>query len=184
MASVASFFISRIDTLIDSQIDAKDKTTTDSAQKSTLAKIRAQVAIANGKLTYQAYKRIFSGPRWEALATRGAQTQRVLWASTSTKDPKLSDIYYVEGLIGPDTVDTIPPATFDAFRDHGKPRASLEENVPAAKETMDNLAKVGISMKAATDKLTEDGVKLFAEAFDKLLGAVKTQVAKVAGGAQ
>ncbi len=184
VASVASFFISRIDTLIDSQIDAKDKTTTDSAQKSTLAKIRAQVAIANGKLTYQAYKRIFSGPRWEALATKGAQTQRVLWASTSTKDPKLSDIYYVEGLIGPDTVDTIPPATFDAFRDHGKPRASLEENVPAAKETMDNLAKVGISMKAATDKLTEDGVKLFAEAFDKLLGAVKTQVAKVAGGAQ
>ncbi len=184
VASVASFFISRIDTLIDSEIDAKDKTTTDAAQKATLAKIRAQVAIANGKLTYQAYKKIFSGPRWEVLSSKGAQTQRVLWASTSTKDPKLSDIYYVEGLIGPDTVDTIPPATFDAFRDHGKPRASLEENVPAAKETMDNLAKMGISMKAATDKLTEDGVKLFADAFDKLLGAVKTQVAKVAGGAQ
>jgi transaldolase len=184
VASVASFFISRIDTLIDSEIDAKEKATTDAAQKATLAKIRAQVAIANGKLTYQAYKKIFSGPRWEALAGKGAQTQRVLWASTSTKDPKLSDVYYVEGLIGPDTVDTIPPATFDAFRDHGKPRASLEENVPAAKETMENLAKVGISMKAATDKLTEDGVKLFADAFDKLLGAVKTQVAKVAGGAQ
>jgi len=184
VSSVASFFISRIDTLIDNEIDAKDKATSDAAQKAALAKLRGQVAIANGKLTYQAYKRIFSGPRWEALAAKGAKTQRVLWASTSTKDPKFSDVYYVEGLIGADTVDTIPPATFDAFRDHGKPRASLEENVPAAKETMDNLAKAGISMKAATDKLTEDGVKLFEDAFDKLLGAVKTQVAKVAGGAK
>jgi transaldolase len=184
IASVASFFISRIDTLIDNEIDAKDKATSDPAQKAALAKIRGQVAIANGKLTYQAYKRIFSGARWEVLAAKGAKTQRVLWASTSTKDPKFSDVYYVEGLIGQDTVDTIPPATLDAFRDHGKPRASLEEDVPAAKETMDNLAKAGISMKAATDKLTEDGVKLFEEAFDKLLGAVKTQVAKVAGGAK
>jgi transaldolase / glucose-6-phosphate isomerase len=184
VASVASFFISRIDTLIDEEIDAKDKSTTDAGQKAALAKLRGQVAIANGKLTYQAYKKIFSGPRWDALAAKGAQTQRVLWASTSTKDPKFSDVYYVEGLIGQDTVDTIPPATLDAFRDHGKPRASLEENIAAAKETMDGLAKSGISMKAATDKLTEDGVKLFADAFDKLLGAVKTQVAKVAGGAR
>jgi transaldolase len=184
VASVASFFISRIDTLIDSEIDAKAKTTTDAAQKAALEKIRGQVAIANGKLTYQAYKRIFSGARWEALAAKGAKSQRVLWASTSTKDPKFSDVYYVEGLIGQDTVDTIPPATLDAFRDHGKPRASLEENIPAAKETMDALAKSGISMKAATDKLTEDGVKLFEDAFDKLLGVVKTQVAKVAGGAK
>src|SRR6202044_3240342 len=153
VAGVASFFISRIDTLIDEQIDAKDKASSDAGQKAALAKLRGQVAIANGKLTYQAYKRIFSGPRWAALATKGAKTQRVLWASTSTKDPKFSDVYYVEGLIGADTVDTIPPAPFDAFRDPGKPRASLEENVPAAQATMDNLAKAGISMKAATDKL-------------------------------
>jgi transaldolase / glucose-6-phosphate isomerase len=184
VASVASFFISRIDTLIDSEIDAQLKGSSDAATKVALENLRGKVAIANGKLTYQAYKHIFSGPRWDALAAKGAKTQRVLWASTSTKDPKFSDVYYVEGLIGPDTVDTIPPATFDAFRDHGKPQASLEANVPAAKETMDGLAKAGISMKAATDKLTEDGVKLFEDAFDKLLGAVKTQVAKVAGGAK
>jgi transaldolase/glucose-6-phosphate isomerase len=184
VASVASFFISRIDTLIDGQIDAKSKSATSDADKDSLAKLRGQVAIANGKLTYQSYKNLFSGPRWEALAAKGAQTQRVLWASTSTKDPAFSDIYYVEGLIGPNTVDTIPPATYDAFRDHGKPRASLEENVPAAKSTMDGLAKAGISMKAATDKLTEDGVKLFAEAFDKLLGAVQTHMDKVAGGSK
>ena len=89
---MASFFISRIDTLIDNEIDAKDKATNDAAQKAALAKLRGQVAIANGKLTYQAYKRIFSGPRWEALAAKGAKTQRVLWASTSTKDPKFSDV--------------------------------------------------------------------------------------------
>jgi transaldolase/glucose-6-phosphate isomerase len=184
VASVASFFISRIDTLIDGQIDAKLKSATSEADKASLTKLRGQVAIANGKLTYQSYKNLFSGPRWEALAAKGAQTQRVLWASTSTKDPAFSDIYYVAELIGPDTVDTIPPATYDAFRDHGKPRASLEDNVPAAKAIMEGLAKAGISMKSATDKLTEDGVKLFADAFDKLLGAVQAHMDKVAGGAK
>ncbi len=178
MASVASFFISRIDTLVDSEIDAKLKITTNPADQAKLRSLHGQVAIANGKLTYQRYKQIFSGPRWDALASRGAQTQRVLWASTSTKNPAYSDVYYVEELIGPDTVDTIPPATFDAFRDHGKPRASLEENIPAAQETMQGLEKAGISMKAATDKLTADGVKQFSDAFDKLLDAVKQHAAK------
>ncbi len=178
IASVASFFISRIDTLVDGEIDAKLKTSTSPADQALLRSLHGKVAIANGKLTYQRYKQIFSGPRWDALASRGAQTQRVLWASTSTKNPKYSDVYYVEELIGPDTVDTIPPATFDAFRDHGKPRASLEENVQAAQETMQGLEKVGISMKAATDKLTDDGVKQFSDAFDKLLDAVKQHAAK------
>ena len=177
IASVASFFISRIDTLVDSEIDAKLKTATNPADQALLRSLHGKVAIANGKLTYQRYKQIFSGPRWDALATRRAQTQRVLWASTSTKNPAYSDVYYVEELIGPDTVDTIPPATFDAFRDHGKPRASLEENVQAAQETMQGLERAGISMKAATDRLTADGVKQFSDAFDTLLAAVKNRAA-------
>src|ERR1700678_262264 len=172
VASVASFFISRIDTLVDGEIEAKIKTTTNPADVAALKNLLGKVAIANGKLTYQRYKQIFSGPKWDALAAKGAQTQRVLWASTSTKNPAYSDIYYVEELIGKDTVVTIPPATYDAFRDHGKPRNSLEENVEAAHQTMQGLEKAGISMKAATDKLTEDGVKQFAAAFDTLLAAV------------
>jgi transaldolase/glucose-6-phosphate isomerase len=131
------------------------------------------VAIANGKLTYQKYLQIFGTDRWKKLAANGAQTQRVLWASTSTKNPAYSDVMYVEELIGPDTVNTIPPNTFDAFRDHGHPRQSLTEDIPAARQTMANLAKAGISIKEVTDKLTNDGVKLFAEAFDKLLAAVE-----------
>ena len=171
-AGVASFFISRIDSLVDGMIDAKLKTTTDSQQQALLKSLLGKVAIANGKLTYQRYQKIFSGPRWQALAAKGAQTQRVLWASTSTKNPAYRDVLYAEELIGPDTVDTMPPATIDAFRDHGRVRNSLTEDVPAAQKTMDDLAKAGISIKEVTDKLTDDGVKLFADAFDKLLAAV------------
>jgi len=171
-AGVASFFISRIDSLIDGMIDAKLKTTTDPQQQAQLKSLLGKVAIANGKLTYQRYQQIFSGPRWQALAAKGAQTQRVLWASTSTKNPAYRDVLYAEELIGPDTVDTMPPATVDAFRDHGRLRNSLTEDVPAAQKTMDDLAKAGISIKEVTDKLTDDGVKLFADAFDKLLAAV------------
>ena len=171
-AGVASFFISRIDSLVDGMIDAKLKTTTDSQQQALLKSLLGKVAIANGKLTYQRYQKIFSGPRWQALAAKGAQTQRVLWASTSTKNPAYRDVLYAEELIGPDTVDTMPPATIDAFRDHGRLRNSLTEDVPAAQKTMDDLAKAGISIKEVTDKLTDDGVKLFADAFDKLLAAV------------
>ena len=173
MASVASFFISRIDSSVDATLNAKLKTAANDAEKKQLQSILGKVAIANGKLTYQKYLQIFGTDRWKKLASKGAQTQRVLWASTSTKNPAYSDVMYVEELIGPDTVNTIPPATFDAFRDHGHPRQSLTENIPAAQQTMDTLAKVGISIKEVTDKLTTDGVKLFAEAFDKLLAAVE-----------
>jgi len=173
VASVASFFISRIDTLVDSLVNEKLKNTADPAQQAPLKSLLGKVAIANGKLTYQSYLKIFSGPRWEALARKGAQVQRVLWASTSTKNPAYRDVVYVEELIGKDTVNTIPPATFDAFRDHGKLRESLTEDIPGAQKTMDALAKVGISMKQVTDKLTVDGVKLFADAFDQLLAAVE-----------
>jgi transaldolase/glucose-6-phosphate isomerase len=173
MASVASFFISRIDSLVDSMIDDKLKTVSDAQQQMLLKSLKGKVAIANGKLTYQRYQRIFSGPRWEALAARGAQTQRVLWASTSTKNPAYRDVMYVEELIGADTVNTMPPATIDAFRDHGKLRNSLTENVAEAQKVMDDLAKAGISIKEVTTKLTTDGVKLFADAFHKLVGAVE-----------
>src|SRR6202171_3955342 len=137
MAGVASFFISRLDSLGGSMIDDKLKSTSDAQQQSLLKSLKGKVAIANGKLTYKRYQKIFSGPRWDALAAKGAQTQRVLWASTSTKNPAYRDVMYVEELIGPDTVDTIPPATLDAFRDHGIPRASLTENVDAANRTME-----------------------------------------------
>lgn len=172
MASVASFFISRIDTLIDSLLSEKLKATTDANQQALLKSLLGKVAIANGKLTYKSYQRIFSGPRWQALAAKGAQTQRVLWASTSTKNPNYRDVIYVEELIGPDTVNTMPPATIDAFRDHGRLRKALVEDVAGAQKVMDDLARSGISMKEVTDKLTDDGVKLFADAFDKLLAAV------------
>jgi transaldolase/glucose-6-phosphate isomerase len=171
IASVASFFVSRIDSLIDGKIDEKLKTASDPAQKALLESLHGKIAIANAKLTYKKYQELFSGARWAALAAKGAQTQRLLWASTSTKNPKYRDVLYVEELIGADTVDTIPPATFDAFRDHGKLRNSLTEDLSAARTTMDNLAKAGISMKEVTEKLLVDGVKLFADAFKQLLDA-------------
>src|SRR5579863_7826478 len=175
IAGVASFFISRIDTLIDSLLNEKLKSTSDASQQALLKSLLGKVAIANGKLTYQSYEHIFSGPRWQALAAKGAQTQRVLWASTSTKNPNYRDVIYIEELIGPDTVNTMPPATIDAFRDHGRLRNSLVEDVPGARKVMDNLAAAGISIEEVTDKLTDDGVKLFADAFDKLLAAVATR---------
>ncbi len=173
MASVASFFISRIDSAVDAIIDAKLKVSKDAREQEQLKSLHGKVAIANGKQTYEKYQAIFRTDRWKALAAKGGQTQRVLWASTSTKNPAYRDVLYVEELIGPDTVDTIPPATFDAFRDHGKLRPSLTEDLASAHKTMEAAAKVGISMKEVTDKLTDDGVRLFSEAFDKLLAAVE-----------
>ena len=173
IGGVASFFISRIDSLVDSMINDKLKTATDAQQQAMLKSLLGKVAIANGKLTYLRYQRLFSGPRWQTLAAQGAQTQRVLWASTSTKNPAYRDVMYVEELIGPDTVNTMPPATIDAFRDHGKLRNSLTEDVAGAQNVMDNLARTGISIKEVTTKLTDDGVKLFADAFHKLLAAVE-----------
>ncbi len=172
VASVASFFISRIDSAIDSMVKARLKTATDSSERAMLSSLAGKVAIANGKLTYQRYKELFGGPRWAALAARGAMTQRLLWASTGTKDPSYSDVLYVEELIGPDTVNTIPPATLEAFRDHGHARASLEDDVIAAHDVMDTLGKAGISMQQVTSDLVKQGVKLFADAFDKLLNSV------------
>jgi transaldolase/glucose-6-phosphate isomerase len=173
IASVASFFISRIDSSVDAIVGEHLKASKDQREQEQLKSILGKVAIANGKQTYVSYQKIFSGDRWKALAAKGAQTQRVLWASTSTKNPNYRDVLYVEELIGPDTVNTIPPATLDAFRDHGRARPSLTEDVESANRTMETVATLGISMKEVTDKLTDDGVRLFAEAFDKLLKAVE-----------
>jgi len=173
MASVASFFISRIDSLVDAMVAARLKTAESTQEQAQLNSLLGKVAIANGKQTYASYQKIFSVPRWQALAAKGAQTQRVLWASTSTKNPAYSDVLYVDELVGADTVNTIPPATLDAFREHGHPRTSLTEDLAGAARIMQTVAGVGISMKEVTDKLTDDGVRLFADAFDKLLEAVK-----------
>ena len=175
VASVASFFVSRIDSLVDSQIEEKLKETS-GEERTALENLLGKVAIANAKMAYQTYEEIFSGTRWENLAARGAQTQRVLWASTGTKNEKYSDVLYIEELIGKDTVNTIPPATWDAFRDHGKLRESLIENVEAAKETLANLEKAGISLEKATDKLLIDAVRLFIEPFDKMIAAVEKAI--------
>jgi transaldolase/glucose-6-phosphate isomerase len=173
VASVASFFISRIDTATDALANARLKAATSASERTLLRNVIGKVAIANAKMTYQRYKEIYRSARWQALVEKGAQTQRLLWASTSTKNPKYRDVIYVEELIGADTVNTVPAATFDAFREHGRPRASLEESLDEARDTMEVLEQVGISMKEVTDKLLDDGVKLFADAFDKLLSAVE-----------
>ena len=174
IASVASFFVSRIDSLVDSKIDAMLKAESDPKKKALLESLLGKVAIANARRTYRKYQELFGGARWKALAAKGAQTQRLLWASTSTKNPKYRDVLYVEELIGADTVDTIPPATFDAFRDHGKLRNSLTENVAGADKTMSDLEAAGISMKEVTEKLLADAVKLFQDPFKQLLGAIAT----------
>jgi transaldolase / glucose-6-phosphate isomerase len=173
IASVASFFISRIDNSVDAEVSARLKSAKGPQEEKKLKGVLGKVAIANGKLAYQRYLNIFSGPQWDKLRAKGGQTQRVLWASTSTKNPAYPDILYVQEMIGPDTVDTIPPATFDAFRDHGQPRETLTEGVDEAKQVMQDLASVGISIDQITDQLTDDGVRLFEEAFDKLLAAVE-----------
>ena len=174
IAGVASFFVSRIDTAVDGMIDAR-LPQANVEQRKLLESVRSKVAIANAKLAYERYQRIFSGPRWEALAAKGAQPQRVLWASTSTKNPQLRDVLYIEELIGKDTVNTIPPATYDAFRDHGKPRASLTEDVEGARRVMADLDAAGISMQAVTADLVVAGVKQFEDAFTKLLAVTQPQ---------
>jgi transaldolase/glucose-6-phosphate isomerase len=182
VASVASFFVSRIDSAVDKQLDERIARANDPSEKQRLAALKGKVAIANAKLAYQEYKRLFSGAKWERLAAKGAKPQRLLWASTGTKNKDYSDVLYVEELIGPNTVNTVPPATLDAFRDHGTPRDSLKENVEAAKTVLAELEKSGISLDAITAELVKDGVKLFADAADKLYGAVANKRAAVLGG--
>jgi len=179
VASVASFFVSRIDSAVDKLLDEKIAQANDPTEKERLAALKGKVAVANAKLAYQEYKRLFAGPRWDKLKARGARPQRLLWASTGTKNKDYSDVLYVEELIGRDTINTMPPATLEAFRDHGKIRDSLEENIEDATRVLAELEKSGISLDAITDDLVKDGVKLFADAADKLYGAVAHKRATV-----
>src|ERR1700716_2566196 len=181
VASVASFFVSRIDSAVDKQLDEKIAKANDPGEKERLSALKGKVAIANAKMAYQDYKRLFAGPCWDKLAAKGAKPQRLLWASTGTKNKDYSDVLYVEELIGPNTVNTVPPATLDAFRDHGKVRDSLEENVEDARRVLAVLEQSGISLDAITAELVKDGVKLFADAADKLYGAVAHKRATVLG---
>ena len=172
LASVASFFVSRIDSEVEKRVGKARAQGADERHARLFDGVLGRVAIANAKLAYRRYQSLFSGPRWQALAGKGAHSQRVLWASTGTKNPKYSDVLYVEELIGPDTVNTVPPATLDAFRDHGKVRQSLTEDLTGAENTMQTLEQAGISMKEVTDTLVTEGVQKFAESFDDLFKAI------------
>jgi transaldolase/glucose-6-phosphate isomerase len=170
--SVASFFVSRIDTMVDGLITKRLAETTDADARASLTGLLGTVAIANAKLAYQRYLELCRTPKWQRLADRGAHPQRLLWASTSTKNARYRDVRYVEELIGPETVNTITPATLEAFRDHGRLRASLGENVTEARHLIAALESTGISLREVTDRLLEDGVTLFDKAFDALLSTV------------
>ncbi len=171
IASVASFFVSRIDGAIEAIVKERLPKATP-AEAAELTALEGRVAIANAKRAYQLYKRLKASPRWQALAARGARPQRLLWASTSTKSPKLPDTLYVDALIGPETVNTMPPATLAAVRDHGKVALTLEEGVEEAERLLTSLDALGISLDAITEALVEDGVRRFADDFDKLLATV------------
>ncbi len=181
VASVASFFVSRIDTMIDGVLERRLAAAIDPAERTALEALVGRVAIANAKLAYAAYGRIFRGPRWDRLATRGAHTQRLLWASTSSKNPRYRPTIYVDELVGRDTVNTVPVATLNEFRTSGRAATTLSEGVAAAEATMLRLAEAGISIESVTSALLAQGVELFADAFDKLLAAVERKRRSVLG---
>lgn len=172
--SVASFFISRVDTAVDKALEAKIAATDDEAVKVRLRGLFGKAAVANAKVAYQAFKNVFSGPRWEALAAKGANLQRPLWASTSTKNPNYPDTLYISELVGPHTVNTVPDNALMAFADHGEARGNtVEEDVEGAKQVLEQLAEVGIDMNQITEQqLVTEGVKSFVDSFDKLIGGV------------
>ncbi len=173
IGSVASFFVSRIDSAVDKELDALEKAATDPQKKQQIHALRGKAAIANAKMAYASFKKIFESPRFEALKRKGARVQRPLWASTSTKDPSYPDVLYVTELIGAHTVNTMPPATIDAWRDHGKPAANLEKDMDKAPELFNQLKAVGIDFKKITDKLTADGVRSFSQSFIDLMRAIE-----------
>ncbi len=180
IASVASFFVSRIDTLADKLLQDKLRATTDPTLKAKLESLGGKAAIANAKLAYQSFKKIFADPRFIALQAKGARVQRPLWASTSTKNPAYPDTLYVDMLIGPHTINTLPFETIDAFRNHGKARLTLEEDLDAARQVLDDLELVGISMHAVTQHVLDEGVIKFAQSFDQLLASIQTKMVDAA----
>ncbi|MBW3602340.1 MAG: transaldolase [Actinobacteria bacterium] len=169
VASVASFFVSRVDTEADRRLD----------ELGGHEHLKGRLAVANAKLAYQRYREVFSGPRWDSLAARGASPQRCLWASTSTKDPAYSDVMYVEELIGPETVTTMPEETLRAFADHGTVAPTLERDLDAARAVFDDLAAAGVDYDDVTDVLETEGVRKFAESFDQLLEDLRTKAGQL-----
>jgi transaldolase len=169
--SVASFFVSRVDTEADKRLDAIGGDAT---------KLKGKLAIANAKLAYQNCLQAFSGPRWEALEAKGANKQRCLWASTSTKNPEYSDVLYVENLIGPDTVNTMPEETIEAFQDHGPVEETLTKDIDAAREVFEQLAAVGVDYHDVSDTLEREGVQKFADSFEELLEGIRSKRGELA----
>ncbi|MGK7901534.1 MAG: transaldolase [Hormoscilla sp.] len=176
IASVASFFLSRIDTNIDSQIDKMLAAATDAESKEKLLSIKGKVAIANAKIAYQEYKKIIQSDRWKALSAKGAQVQRLLWASTSTKNPEYSDVMYVDELIGPDTVNTLPPTTIVACTDHCHVDNRVENDIDAAYKLMETLKEVNINLDEVMAELLEDGIDKFVKPFDTLMKSLEDKV--------
>ena len=175
VASVASFFVSRIDTAVDKRLEEKFAVAGSDEEKSRLREMEGRIAIANAKMAYQIFKEVFHGERFTALKAQGARAQRPLWASTSTKNPDYSDVYYVEALIGPETVNTLPPDTLKAFRDHGNVRIAIEDNLDEERRLLAQLEEVGISLDEVTQQVLEEGVTKFSEPFEKLLATIKAR---------
>ncbi|HEX6484807.1 MAG TPA: transaldolase [Ktedonobacteraceae bacterium] len=172
IASVASFFVSRVDTLVDKLLEDKIKATTDSSEQQKLKSLEGKAAIANARLVYQDFKHIFGTPRFETLRHSGAHEQRPLWASTSTKNPAYRDVLYAEQLIGPNTVDTMPFETVEKFRDHGRVNLTVENDLPQASAVFEELEKVGIHYDQVTKQLQDEGVQKFADSFHELFSGI------------
>ncbi len=181
IASVASFFVSRVDTLVDKMLDDKIKATSDSAEQQKLKSLQGKAAIANARLVYQDFKQIFNSPRFETLKHSGAHVQRPLWASTSTKNPAYRDVLYAEELIGPDTVDTMPLETIENFKDHGRAALTIENNIPQARSELDMLESVGIHYDAVTQQLLDEGVQKFADSFHQLFQGIEEKKKAIQG---
>jgi len=181
LASVASFFVSRVDTEVDKRLDALIAKAPP-PEKERLQMLKGRAAIANAKLAYRLFKQKFSGPRWEALAKQGARVQRPLWASTSTKNPAYRDVMYVEELIGPHTVDTMPPATIEAFRDHGVVQRTVDKKVAAAEGLLKEIEAAGIPMREVTEKLLVDGIASFQKSFEELIAGLEAKIGSLAPG--
>ena len=179
ISSVASFFVSRIDSAVDKELERRIGQASDEKEKATLQSLLGRIAIANAKIAYQRYKKVFHGERFAALKQKSAQVQRPLWASTSTKNPVYPDVYYVEALIGPETVDTLPPATIVAFRDHGRARVTIEDNLDEERALLARLEEVGISLDQVTAHVLADAVRLFVEPFEKLLKTIESRAAEI-----
>ncbi|MEX0800265.1 MAG: transaldolase [Dehalococcoidia bacterium] len=175
IGSVASFFLSRVDVLVDGKLQTLIDETEDAAARKEMQALLGRAAVAQARLAYARFKSVFGEPRFQSLREKGARVQRPLWASTGTKNPAYSDVMYIEPLIGPDTVNTIPPATLDAFRDHGKVAPTLEQGVEEAERSLAALGEFGIDMDAVTDHLLDDGVRIFAKSFNDLIEGIEAR---------